>query len=72
MSKGDGFIEGIKADPPETEEQAGVSKFYKSRGKTYSGKTPIYDFDEWSKNHYTKSFERREKAKFRYERQVKN
>ncbi|XP_059474424.1 dnaJ homolog subfamily C member 30, mitochondrial-like [Neocloeon triangulifer] len=53
-------------DTQETQEQAAVSKFYKSRGMTYSGKTPIYDFDEWSREHYGKTFARREKAKAQY------
>ena len=65
-----GLYETGTADMTETTEQAAVSKFYKSRGQTYTGKTPIYDYDEWSKNHYGKMFERREKAKARYTAQV--
>lgn len=32
------------------------------------GRTPIYDFDEWSRSHYGKSFQRRKDAKARFER----
>lgn len=67
--KGGIFDAGV-ADMTETTEQAAVSKFYKSRGQTFSGKTPIYDFDEWSKNHYGKTFQRREKAKARHSSEV--
>jgi DnaJ homolog subfamily C member 30 len=66
-----GLYDTGTADMTETTEQAAVSKFYKSRGQTYSGKTPIYDYDEWSKNHYGKMFDRREKAKARYSAQVR-
>lgn len=69
--KGSIFDAGV-ADMTETTENAAVSKFYKSRGQTYSGKTPIYDFDEWSKNHYGKMFKRREKAKANMAYQVFN
>lgn len=53
-------------DDPET-------KFYKSRFKKSQvsdemGRTPIYDFDEWSRSHYGKSFQRRKDAKARFER----
>ncbi|XP_053959416.1 dnaJ homolog subfamily C member 30, mitochondrial [Anastrepha ludens] len=53
-------------DDPET-------KFYKSRFKKSTvpdemGRTPIYDFDEWSRAHYGKSFQRRQDAKARFDR----
>ncbi|XP_011208200.1 dnaJ homolog subfamily C member 30, mitochondrial [Bactrocera dorsalis] len=53
-------------DDPET-------KFYKSRFKKSQvademGRTPIYDFDEWSRAHYGKSFQRRKDAKVRFDR----
>ncbi|XP_014087814.2 dnaJ homolog subfamily C member 30, mitochondrial [Bactrocera oleae] len=53
-------------DDPET-------KFYKSRFKKSQvademGRTPIYDFDEWSRAHYGKSFQRRKDAKARFDR----
>jgi len=35
-----GLYETGTADMSETTEQAGVSKFYKSRGQIYTGKTP--------------------------------
>ncbi|XP_036322040.1 dnaJ homolog subfamily C member 30, mitochondrial-like [Rhagoletis pomonella] len=53
-------------DDPET-------KFYKSRFKKSKvsdemGRTPIYDFDEWSRAHYGKSFQRRQDAKQKFDR----
>ncbi|XP_004518126.1 dnaJ homolog subfamily C member 30 [Ceratitis capitata] len=53
-------------DDPET-------KFYKSRFKKSKvsdelGRTPIYDFDEWSRSHYGKSFQRRQDSKAKFER----
>ncbi|XP_067641125.1 dnaJ homolog subfamily C member 30, mitochondrial [Eurosta solidaginis] len=55
-----------EADDPET-------KFYKSRFKkskvaTEEGRTPIYDFDEWSRSHYGQSFQRRQDGKAKYNR----
>lgn len=45
------------------------AKFYESRQRreTYSGKTPIYDFDEWSRMHYEETFDRRNRAKQRWD-----
>ena len=56
--------------PAEAEEYA--AKFYESRGKRTrmpyaSGRTPIYDFDEWSRSHYEANFVRHKEAKERYE-----
>lgn len=47
-------------------------KFYQSRrarheAPTMSGRTPIYNFDEWSKAHYGATFERGNRAKIRNE-----
>ncbi|KAF4516872.1 hypothetical protein B566_EDAN014364 [Ephemera danica] len=47
------------------------AKFYRSRGTTPSGKTPIYNFDEWSREHYGAAFKRREAAKSRFEKKSK-
>ena len=60
--------------PAEAEEYS--SRFYESRRKkgavpTASGRTPIYNFDEWSKQHYESSRTRRENAKMRYEELVR-
>lgn len=65
----------VAVSPAEAEEYS--SKFYESRSKrgkapTATGRTPIYDFDEWSKLHYESSFARRENAKVRYERMQKS
>lgn len=58
------------ADAPEDDAQ---TKFYKQhmrkdRPPPPTGSTPIYDFDEWSRVHYGKNFDRRQTAKKRYER----
>ncbi|XP_069698980.1 dnaJ homolog subfamily C member 30, mitochondrial [Periplaneta americana] len=60
-------------DSPGDETQ---STFYKSREQRSrppppTGKTPIYNFDEWTQMHYGSSFARREAAKARYERKVR-
>ncbi|XP_055611350.1 dnaJ homolog subfamily C member 30, mitochondrial [Uranotaenia lowii] len=62
----------------EPEEDDAQTRFYKKRmTRTHvpdaSGRTPIYDFDEWARNHYGSNFERRQKAeqKFR-ERQERD
>lgn len=49
------------------------TKFYKQhmrrdKAPPPSGSTPIYDFDEWSRAHYGKNFERRQTSKKRYEK----
>lgn len=51
------------------------SKFYTSREQRSkapppAGKTPIYNFDEWTHMHYGASFARREEAKARYASKV--
>ncbi|KAF5294339.1 hypothetical protein FQR65_LT10792 [Abscondita terminalis] len=47
-----------------------VHKFYKSREKRTrpptQGRTPIYDFDEWSRQHYTASFIQEKERKRKY------
>lgn len=47
------------------------TKFYKARMKrsdapTPTGRTPIYDFDEWSRAHYGGTFERRQQGKKKF------
>jgi DnaJ homolog subfamily C member 30 len=51
-----------KEDDPQT-------KFYKSRFRRTeaTGRTPIYDFDEWSRMHYGDHFARKRAAQTRYE-----
>uniref|UniRef100_A0A1B0A375 J domain-containing protein n=1 Tax=Glossina pallidipes TaxID=7398 RepID=A0A1B0A375_GLOPL len=51
------------------------TKFYKSRFTKSTvadseGRTPIYNFDEWSRAHYGQSFERRKTAKEKHDRQT--
>jgi DnaJ family protein C protein 30 len=51
------------------------SRFYRSREQRSkapppTGRTPIYNFDEWTRMHYGAAFARREAAKARYERKV--
>lgn len=60
----------VASTPAEAEEYS--SKFYESRMKrsqapTSSGRTPIYNFDEWSKLHYETTRARREETKQHYE-----
>uniref|UniRef100_A0A336K4I6 CSON006030 protein n=1 Tax=Culicoides sonorensis TaxID=179676 RepID=A0A336K4I6_CULSO len=47
------------------------TKFYKQRMRRTEtpqapGETPVYDFDEWTRNHYGSAFERRMKARMRH------
>lgn len=35
-----------------------------------SGRTPIYDFDEWSRSHYGATFERSNRARKKYAEKV--
>lgn len=49
------------------------TRFYKARMKrsdapTPTGRTPIYDFDEWSRNHYGGTFERRQEGKKKFQK----
>ncbi|KAG7303620.1 hypothetical protein JYU34_012151 [Plutella xylostella] len=53
----------IREYHPEPEPTDPTLKFYKSRTKrtvipTMDGKTPIYDFDSWAKNHYGETFKK--------------
>ncbi|XP_045522317.1 dnaJ homolog subfamily C member 30, mitochondrial [Pieris brassicae] len=53
---------------PDVEPTDPTLKFYKSRTKrhitpTIDGKTPIYDFDAWSKQHYGEIFKKNQRAK---------
>lgn len=55
----------------EPEEDDPQTRFYKKRMTrthvpTASGRTPIYDFDEWSREHYGKNFERKMKAEAKF------
>lgn len=60
----------VEKEPEEDDPQ---TRFYKKRMTrthvpTASGRTPIYDFDEWSRTHYGERFERKKaaEAKFRH------
>ncbi|KAJ8985251.1 hypothetical protein NQ317_018281 [Molorchus minor] len=55
------FDSAIVGDPT-------IDKFHKSREMRSrppppTGRTPIYDFDEWSRNHYGATFERSQRAR---------
>lgn len=56
------------------EEDDAQTKFYKARmhrsKPTATGRTPIYDFDEWSKNHYGDNFEKLQRAKKKYKEKL--
>lgn len=59
----------------ETTQNHTESMFYKSREQRSrapppTGRTPIYNFDEWTRMHYDTSFARKEAAKARYARKV--
>lgn len=59
----------------ETTQDHTESKFYKSREQRNkapppTGRTSIYNFDEWTRMHYGTSFARKEAAKARYARKV--
>ncbi|XP_017081928.2 dnaJ homolog subfamily C member 30, mitochondrial [Drosophila eugracilis] len=58
--------EPVVEDDPETKFYK--SRFKKSRVADSEGRTPIYDFDEWSRNHYGKAFDRRQTAQAKYDR----
>lgn len=49
------------------EEDDATARFYKARmhkeKSTATGRTPIYDFDEWTRNHYTNTFKGDQKKK---------
>lgn len=60
----------------EVQEDDAQTKFYKSRFRKSKvadaeGRTPIYNFDEWSKAHYGKNFDRRQEAQAKYHRMCK-
>ncbi|KAG0726475.1 Chaperone protein dnaJ 1, mitochondrial [Chionoecetes opilio] len=63
---------GVSAAATPAEAEQYSSRFYESRRKrgavpSASGRTPIYNFDEWSKYHYDSSRMRRGYAKIKYE-----
>ncbi|XP_065092068.1 dnaJ homolog subfamily C member 30, mitochondrial-like [Ochlerotatus camptorhynchus] len=58
----------VEREPEEDDPQ---TRFYKKRMTrthvpTPSGRTPIYDFDEWSRTHYGKNFERKKAAETKF------
>ncbi|KAH8310035.1 hypothetical protein KR044_004136 [Drosophila immigrans] len=72
---GSRYAQDVQNADKETEvEDDPQTKFYKSRftkSKVVDteGRTPIYDFDEWSRAHYGKNFDRRQAAQQKHERQ---
>lgn len=56
-----------KQPTAEEEENDPTTRFYKARMRkehtTATGRTPIYDFDEWTQNHYGRSFDQQQKLK---------
>lgn len=59
----------------EAAEEDPQTRFYRMRMKRTEtpqgpGEAPVYDFDEWTKNHYGENFDKRQKAKLRRERQL--
>ncbi|XP_055541862.1 dnaJ homolog subfamily C member 30, mitochondrial [Wyeomyia smithii] len=58
----------MASEPVEDDAQ---TRFYKKRMTrthvpTASGRTPIYNFDEWARNHYAHSFERKKSAEQKF------
>ncbi|XP_032596699.1 dnaJ homolog subfamily C member 30, mitochondrial isoform X2 [Drosophila grimshawi] len=58
--------ETVVEDDPKTKFYK--SRFQKSKVADSEGRTPIYDFDEWSRAHYGKNFDRRQAAQEKHER----
>ncbi|KAM8704574.1 hypothetical protein ACLKA7_009085 [Drosophila subpalustris] len=56
----------VEEDDPQTKFYK--SRFTKSKVADMEGRTPIYDFDEWSRAHYGKNFDRRQAAQQKYDR----
>lgn len=56
-------------DPVDEEEPDPTTKFYKARAHkdktTATGRTPIYDFDEWTNAHYGGTFNQHQRLKMR-------
>lgn len=68
---------GVTPAPTPAEAEEYSSKFYESRQRrrhvpTSTGRTPIYNFDEWSKTHYESARQRREDTKARYEQVLRD
>lgn len=63
----DGHLKGWGSQESKDSSVKGA-RIQTTRG-TYTGRTPIYDFDEWSRIHYGEILEKRAKAKARYEKQ---
>lgn len=61
-------------DPVEEEETDPTAKFYKARAhkdkSTATGRTPIYDFDEWTNAHYGGAFKQQQRIKMRQREKV--
>ncbi|XP_060646159.1 dnaJ homolog subfamily C member 30, mitochondrial [Drosophila nasuta] len=57
----------VEEDDPQTKFYK--SRFTKSKVVDTDGRPPIYDFDEWSRAHYGKNFDRRQAAQQKYDRQ---
>lgn len=54
-------------DPVDEDHSDEASKFYKARAhkdkSTATGRTPIYDFDEWTNSHYGNSFQQQQRLR---------
>ncbi|XP_063697148.1 dnaJ homolog subfamily C member 30, mitochondrial [Culicoides brevitarsis] len=65
--------QAARETPPEEEEDP-TTRFYRMREKrTVTPTTPgetVYDFDEWTKQHYGRNFDRKMKQKAAYDRQM--
>lgn len=72
QSTGRSYTEPAYEEPEETDP---TTKFYKARmnkeKSTATGRTPIYDFDEWTESHYGKNFKKTQDIKKRYEEKIR-
>lgn len=59
-------------EPPKEDDP--TTRFYKARmnkeQRTATGRTPIYNFDEWNEQHYGREFKRQQKLKHNFEEKI--
>lgn len=65
------LVETYESDSMEESIMNASSRVVQKQRPVNTGRTPIYNFDEWSRFHYGESFQRRSTAKAEYESQRK-
>ncbi|KAI9577524.1 dnaJ homolog subfamily C member 30, mitochondrial-like [Glossina fuscipes] len=68
--KSQDIVDDMEPDIDDPSTKFYKSRFTKSTVADNKGRTPIYNFDEWSRAHYGQSFERRKTAKEKHDRQT--